>query len=71
MVKPGAEQTVNELNSLCVQDGEPLVTQNGDMSAVNIVTNDPATQKTFTGSVLAHGSGDILRAADDGSDSVT
>ncbi|KAF8157389.1 hypothetical protein BJ912DRAFT_936904 [Pholiota molesta] len=71
VVKPGAERTVNELNSVCVQDGQPLVTQDGDMYAANIATNDPATQKAFTGSVVTHASGDILRAADDGSDSVT
>ncbi|KAF9473237.1 Di-copper centre-containing protein [Pholiota conissans] len=69
-VEPGAGGSTNALYRICTQDGQALVTQDGDMFEVDVETDDPGSQKQVRVGVLAYSAEDILGAAKDGSDSV-
>ncbi|KAF8153276.1 hypothetical protein B0H34DRAFT_99065 [Crassisporium funariophilum] len=65
VAEPGSGRAVNQLYRVSAKDGQPLVTQNGDIYKVNVATDDPRTQSQVRVVVFAYSSRDVLREPDE------
>ncbi|KAF4612866.1 hypothetical protein D9613_011198 [Agrocybe pediades] len=61
VVMPGPGRAFDQLYRISGKNGLPLVTRNGDIFKVNVVTDDDKTQKQVRVAVFAYSSGKILK----------